>query len=508
MSQIPTSQGAVKVSEVQTDVAQNTFGTLDREDGLTLVTQIRNVCANLLRKTSFLLTSDGQITWNGTNITSNGNNVFLKFNQNPAVGVVTVTIPTAVLAGFTLANAQVLYFQTTRNALAASFTANSSNIVVASEGAMPAAFATQNDASVDPTIIVPILARYDVGSNQSVWWVPHGIYWPQNTSSIVGSIISSTTSPIGSFSALHLFGDPVPLGSPALEVIAPGWNLCSGCVIINQQSGRANPGRNADGFPNVSYSSSNDRFTPQMNGAFQPFANGTNYVRGDLVRNSGSTQEWAAMSSFTGVSGTLGNDPNLGLPASWSSGTAYTAGQYVLQAESNVNGSGQGYTGIYRAINNVGPSATTPFNDTTNWQKIWSVDLTQNGSPFKRSGVNNSPSDGANPITSIMGNTASPASASGYFGENQHTQTVAEMASHSHSLFDPGHQHGMARPGGNIGDNGGGIGAEFTVTYGAGPINKVTAPSGTGMSVNGNGGSTPFGIVQRSFAAPWIIKIY
>jgi hypothetical protein len=544
MSVIDLKQGAVKISEVAVDSAQPVLATAVNEDALTALIQLRNIISNLLRKSSFLMTSDGTITWNGTNIVNNGNNVFLKFNQNPTVGTVTIMIPTALLSTYTLGNANILYFQASRSALTSSFTASGSNIVVAPEGSMPAGQSVQSDSATDPTITVPILARYDIGSNQSVWWVPHGIYWPQNTSSVVGSIISNTTSPIGSMLPWHRFGDRMPLGSPAVEVIAPGWNLCNGCVIINQQSAFSNPGRNADGFPNVSYSSAADRFTPQLNGYLQLWQNAFGYVRGDLVRDSGTTREWAALSSFTTSSGVSGLDINSALPATWSSGTAYTAGQYVIWTEASVNGSGQSFTATYKAINNVGPSVTTPFNDTTNWQKIWATDLSQNGNPFRRSNVNvGNAQDGSNPPTYIRGSTSSPSGAGGYGSANNQIISRAQLPVHDHggpSFASAGHQHIL--PFGNSGVNTffavnasanswqfsaalitmnpashlyDFAGSSNTVVFRAGanegPISAFMPYSNTptaSSSVGNDGSSAVFENEPRYFGALYIIKIY
>lgn len=515
MAQIPTSQGAVKISEVQTDVAQNTFGTLDREDGITLVTQIRNVCAALLRKSSFLLTSDGIVVWDGTKITNNGNNVFLKFNQNPTVGTVTVTIPTSVLAGFTLSNEQVLLFKCSRADLAASFTATALNLEVSSEGSFPAANSVQSDSANDPTLYVPLLARYDVGANQSVWWVPHGIYWPQNTGSVVGSIISATTTPVGAIEAWHRFGLAIPLGSPVLETLNPGWNLCNGCVIINTSSAFSNPGRNADGFPNSSYSSANDFFTPMLNGQLQAFSNGTVYNRGDLARNNSDTAAWAALSMFTGASGVAGNDINAALPSAWSSGTAYTAGQYVIYTKTNINSSGQQMTATYLAINNVGPSATDPFDDTTNWQPIWSTDLTQNGSPFRRSNVNTDPNTGLNPSTMLQGKTSSPASSTGY--SNSNTNPHTHGMSHTHTLTQVRAAVNMFL----------GVGLFFRqsahTVWTATAVASGFAAGGSSANINGGaeligvsdgpstgntGGASDTNNVPRVFGVAYLVKIY
>lgn len=446
MSQIPDNQGSIKVSEVAIDLAQNVFGTLDQEDGLTLVAQIRKVTANLLRKTSFLLISDGVITWNGSTITNNGNNILLKFNQNPTAGVITVTIPSSLLNGFPISNTQILYFKCSRNDLLSSFTASVSNVVVSTEASMPAMLASTSDSSDDPTIFVPLLARYDVGTDQSVWWVPHGIFWPENTTSVIGSIITGTIMPNGLIAPLHIPGDSIPLGTPALSTTSPGWALCDGTVIVSIQSSFNNSGRDLDGFPNATYSLANDRFTPQLNGPLQPWQTSFVYVRGDMVRNNASTQSWAALSNFTSGTGS-GYDPNAAFPAAWSAASSYVTGDFVIDTEASVNGSGQPVTIIFRALSNNGPTATTPYQQGTSvWQRIWSTDLTQNGSPFKRSGFNS----GA-PNTYIRGATASPSSSAAFGGNNSNTHTH-DMQNHTHTA-NHAHSSGSLAARVNLGDN-------------------------------------------------------
>jgi hypothetical protein len=297
---ITLTQGSPKFSEIVNDVAQPVLATAINEDGLTTVNQMIQVLSNLLRKTSFLLLSDSSISWNGTNIGNSGGNILLKINQNPAGGVVTITMPTSLLSTYTFsASGMILYFVATQDEITSSFTAGSSNLILVSEGSMPAALTTQSGSANDNTLVIPILARYDIDTNQSAYWPVHGIYWPQNTTSPIGAVITASSSvPIKGVIDYFGLAQADPLGYATLKLSAPGYALCNGAIITDPLSAFANPTRNPDGTPGPSFNPALDVFTPCMNG-YGPYWNiANNYNEGDYVYD-GSTQEYVAIQAVS-----------------------------------------------------------------------------------------------------------------------------------------------------------------------------------------------------------------
>lgn len=101
-------------------------------------------------------------------------------------------------------------------------------------------------------------------------------------------------------------------------------------------------------------------------------------------------------------------------------------------------------------------------------------------------------------IPDMRGKVAVGKAASGTFaalnasgGEEQHTQTVAELAQHSHGVNDPGHAHGVADPGHThriaaFGTSGsyGLVDSQHASSSGA---NVQTGASGTGIGIFGSG---------------------
>lgn len=84
-------------------------------------------------------------------------------------------------------------------------------------------------------------------------------------------------------------------------------------------------------------------------------------------------------------------------------------------------------------------------------------------------------------------------------GEETHTQTVAEMATHAHGVTDPTHTHTYQDPLG-------GAGAD---AFGGNPSvgTQNTGASATGISIQNSGSSTPFNVRDPSLVVTKMIKV-
>ena len=84
-------------------------------------------------------------------------------------------------------------------------------------------------------------------------------------------------------------------------------------------------------------------------------------------------------------------------------------------------------------------------------------------------------------------------------GEAVHTQIIAEMAAHNHSISDPGHSHS-------------GGGSLVQITTSGSPQNVGFAPASTasattGVSINNTGSSIPFSVMNPFMLGTWHMKL-
>lgn len=308
MSQIPSEQGAVKASEVSGDSAQPLLATLTREDLDTILTQTRKVLTDALKRSAggLLLTSrnavassPGTMAWTGTQISFGVNtDILTRLLQNESGAMVQLranygaTNTASTFNTLPLASGEVLYIELDRslipgsgdlvleNAVSGGSLVSGKTIKKATSGPLLA------DAMSGPsgTLSIPLAINVD----GHLWWIPHGIYWPPNTSSPLGAVVTSTSLPMGAILPWTLFGGATPLGYSSTKAQASGFQLCDGSVIIDPQSPHFNPTRNADGTPSLSYNSALDKFTPNLNGPMVTHVPANTYNEGDYV-NSGGT---------------------------------------------------------------------------------------------------------------------------------------------------------------------------------------------------------------------------
>lgn len=110
--------------------------------------------------------------------------------------------------------------------------------------------------------------------------------------------------------------------------------------------------------------------------------------------------------------------------------------------------------------------------------------------------------DAGNASGRLTGSTVQGVSAStlgNAGGEQAHTQASGELATHSHGVTDPQHDHGR------------GFAADVAVpevgpAYGASNPGQVTLAAATGISIDNAGSSTPFNVVQPTLICNCIIK--
>lgn len=257
MSQINKDQGAIKLSEVSVDNAQEVIDTQDREDALTAFEELLKATTDSLRKTSMLLISDGVVTWNNGNSQelwlNNSVSIILKLLLNPASAAArTINIrytgqANQILNGAT-ANASrssirindgdVLYIELNRDLLNAAapnldldFSTPGQRLVVYPQGSMPV-------LDSDSTISIPLALRQDGGADVNLWWRPSGILWSNTISSYLGQIFQSNSMPLGTILLFHRpDGSTNPIVTQSdIDNWAPGFQLCNGSLITNPSS--------------------------------------------------------------------------------------------------------------------------------------------------------------------------------------------------------------------------------------------------------------------------------
>lgn len=99
------------------------------------------------------------------------------------------------------------------------------------------------------------------------------------------------------------------------------------------------------------------------------------------------------------------------------------------------------------------------------------------------------------------GGTSNPDALGAAGGTQSHTQTISELAAHTHTVNDPGHIHSTAGSSINLG------GATMAGTSAGAAQTIVSASATTGITNNTTGSSTPFSVVQPTITLNYIVKI-
>lgn len=318
---IPLNQGAVKLSEVATDRAQTIANIPANQDALSAYESLQSVVGDLLSRVSLFLTSQqgypstagpGSVVWSGTNITfSSATSIVVKIIQASS-GIATDLVllygasnGTTAFNTISIPNGQILYIELDRSNLTGSNlilenAAGGGSInpgkTVKVASSLPTAINTSG-SNGQGTMAIPLA----INIAGSILWIPHGIFWPINTSSPLGAVITTTSLPIGSITPYTTFGNPSPYGYSTAKVSSPGFALCDGSVIIDPTAQTLrNPTRNDDGTPSVSYNPALDKFTPNLNGPPPAWNSSLTWNENDYVIN-GTTHYVASTPVPTGI---------------------------------------------------------------------------------------------------------------------------------------------------------------------------------------------------------------
>jgi len=175
----------------------------------------------------------------------------------------------------------------------------------------------------------------------------------------------------------------------------------------------------------------------------------------------------------------------------WASGSSYTA--CVSKTT---------YSGLYTAVGDV---ATTANSCTTGNFGIPNM----SGRFPLGTGTGNTANNGGSGTTRTLGQMSggdpNVSGSAAPYGAETHTQITAELAQHSHTITDPGHQH--ESPDGHQfltwqGSGNGLAGGGFAF----GNPSAYTLTAYTGISINNTGSSSPMSIMPPWIAGNWIIR--
>jgi hypothetical protein len=412
MAIIPGKQGAVKLSEVSTDSAFPFYQIQEREDGLTVQEALRRVAVDQIRKNHLTLSSSGQITWNGTSSSLTiPNGVYIRLVGVKNAAEATSNFIDLRVVGpvtFTINNNELLYIEVNRALLNNSNFNTPVNLTDGINGAgTPGQRIRKYTLGTLPKkqegndgrdlVSLPIALRQDgrSGADKNLWWIPHGILWPNQVTAVIGSYVVPAGPPIGSIAYIWVDPTDVSVVTQAyIDSIAPGWQLCNGSLITNPDSP----------FLNL--------HTPNLNGELFP-ASGRNVLIAKAQVTAGSNI--AKILNFN----TLVPD---------------VTNVFIGQEIQSVNPGIAAGTIVTDFRSTVAPGIDT-FN--FDHEIIMSNNATVTGTIDVRMGL----------PTFLRGDTTSPQdhnnnNDNNYDGSNSHQLTVSQMASHTHSTGVSGnHKH-------------------------------------------------------------------
>ena len=214
----PLDQGATKISEIALDSVQPLIGTPEGGNMLDATQQMISILKDLLRRQNYILRSNGEMIWDGSQILFNygsvGNDAVLEILQTEATSqrkwslTLTGTAGANSTGGFNsiaLADGELLYLELDP----ANFIDNSGSpvssfalenavgggsivsgrtvkkIALGSTSGIPEM--TNPSGGTSTTFYIPLALR----KGTDLLWIPHGINWPSGIASKLGAVIVS-----------------------------------------------------------------------------------------------------------------------------------------------------------------------------------------------------------------------------------------------------------------------------------------------------------------------------
>ena len=283
-SPTPLPQGATKLSEIASDLAQALLDTAASESSLVVLQQLIGIIADGIRGTKYILHSSGDIIWTGTDILFNAdavaNNIILTILQTEDSVTRTVNF---ILTGSLLpdtpttfndlpmANGDLLYLELDWAVIDPILAANSGNIpiqnavsggsvvpgmtlrtvnILTYTSGIPALMKSQSTGST--SFFIPLALRMDtvigVTTYENIFWIPHGIRWPNGTASQLGAVLVNTSEDYAQYfitsqadlltatSALSGAGGGLMLVVNPFE-ITQNITIPANCVLLGRSNG-------------------------------------------------------------------------------------------------------------------------------------------------------------------------------------------------------------------------------------------------------------------------------
>ena len=296
---IEKKQGSIKASEIFLDrdieIIKNQIG----ETGLKTIELMAKAVSDSLRKTSYILHSTGELNWTGTQIQFDADNLLsnliLKLMLMDEGSPKTVDLymeggasnTATQFQNINLGNNELLYIELDRDLIKGAVSPNPGveparlairnavgggstfsgatlkKISMSDTTGMPEMLATETGSSKSQTMNIPLAARFDwtdgLDTYQDVWWIPHGIRWPEDTKSNAGAVVVRGLETLPStfvrtqselVSAVLALGSTggIILVSETIEIdqnitIPPGVTLCARsdlCTSTQQAAAKIN----------------------------------------------------------------------------------------------------------------------------------------------------------------------------------------------------------------------------------------------------------------------------